>query len=47
VWAPEAVPPAGECFVLGAVGTRGAREFIRAELREQGRVEGRDFLMVA
>ena len=46
VYAPEAVPPAHECFVLGAVGTRGAREFIRAELRQQGRVEGRDFLMV-
>ena len=47
MYAPESVPPAGECFVLGAVGTRGAREFIRAELRAQDRVEGRDFLMVA
>ncbi|HLP08863.1 MAG TPA: glycosyltransferase family 2 protein [Opitutaceae bacterium] len=47
VLAPEAVPPAGECFILGAVGTRGARDFIRAQLRAQGRSEGRDFLMVA
>jgi glycosyltransferase involved in cell wall biosynthesis len=44
---PEAVPPASDCFVLGAVGTRGAREFIREQLREQGRIEGHDFLMVA
>ena len=47
VLAPEAVPPAAECFVLGAVGTRGARDFIRAQLTAQGRREGRDFLMVA
>ena len=47
VLAPESLPPAAECFVLGAVGTRGAREFIREQLRAQGRLEGRDFLMVA
>ena len=47
VLAPGAVPPAAECFVLGAVGTRGARDFIRAQLAAQGRHEGRDFLMVA
>lgn len=47
VLAPEAVPAAAECFVLGAVGTRGARDFIRTQLSAQGRVEGRDFLMVA
>jgi cellulose synthase/poly-beta-1,6-N-acetylglucosamine synthase-like glycosyltransferase len=47
VLAPESVPPAPDCFVLGAVGTRGAREFIRDQLRSQGRTEGRDFLMVA
>jgi glycosyltransferase involved in cell wall biosynthesis len=47
VLAPESLPPPAECFVLGAVGTRGAREFIRAQLRAQGRLEGRDFLMVA
>ena len=43
----QAVPAAAECFVLGAVGTRGARDFIRTQLSAQGRVEGRDFLMVA
>ena len=47
VLAPDAMPPAAECFILGAVGTRGAREFIREQLRAQGRIEGRDFLMVA
>lgn len=47
VLAPDDVPAAEECFVLGAVGSRGARDFIRAQLRAQGRVEGRDFLMVA
>jgi hypothetical protein len=44
---PEALPPAAACFILGAVGTRGARELIRDQLRAQGRIEGRDFLMVA
>ena len=47
VLAPDSVPPAAECFVLGAVGNRGAREFIRGQLCGQGRLEGRDFLMVA
>ncbi len=47
VLAPDSLPPPDGCFVLGAVGSRGAREFIRAQLRTQGRVEGRDFLMVA
>jgi glycosyltransferase involved in cell wall biosynthesis len=47
VLAPDALPPTAECFILGAVGTRGAREFIREQLRAQGRLEGRDFLMVA
>jgi cellulose synthase/poly-beta-1,6-N-acetylglucosamine synthase-like glycosyltransferase len=47
VLTPDSVPPAPECFVLGAVGTRGAREYIRCQLRSQGRAEGRDFLMVA
>ena len=47
VLAPEEAPPAAACFILGAVGTRGAREFIRDQHRAQGRVEGRDFLMVA
>lgn len=47
VLSPEAVPPADACFVLGAVASRGAREFIRGQLRAQGRTEGRDFLIVA
>lgn len=47
VLGPDTVPPAAECFILGAVGTRGARDFIRAELAAQGRREGHDFLMVA
>lgn len=47
VLAPNEVPPAADCFIIGAVGSRGARDFIRAELGAQDRVEGRDFLMVA
>ncbi len=47
VLAPEAAPPPHRCFILGAVGTRGAREFIRAQHCAQGRIEGRDYLMVA
>ena len=47
VLAPDSLPPAAECFILGAVGTRGARVFIREQLHAQGRIEGRDFLMVA
>jgi len=47
VIAPAALPPAAGCFVLVGVGTRGAREIIRAELTAQGRVEGRDFLLAA
>lgn len=44
---PAALPPVADSFVLGYVGTRGARELIRADLRQSGRVEGRDFLMCA
>jgi hypothetical protein len=44
---PEALPPAGNAFVLGYVSSRGARDFIRAALDERGYVEGRDFLMCA
>lgn len=44
---PEGLPPREAAFVLGYVGTRGAREEIRATLRGQDRVEGRDFLMCA
>lgn len=44
---PEALPPREEAFVLGYVGTRGARDLIRAALVKAGRHEGRDFLMCA
>ncbi|HVT72614.1 MAG TPA: glycosyltransferase [Lacunisphaera sp.] len=44
---PGQVPPPAAAFVLGYVGTRGARELIRADLGRRGRVEGRDFLMCA
>jgi hypothetical protein len=47
VVSPEQLPPAGEAFVLAGVGTRGARELIAARLLAQGRVEGKDFLLVA
>lgn len=43
----EALPPPEEAFVLGYVTSRGARDFIRTELRARGFVEGRDFLMCA
>jgi glycosyltransferase involved in cell wall biosynthesis len=44
---PEALPAPGRIFVLGYVGTRGAREVDREQLRARGYVEGRDFLMCA
>lgn len=44
---PEALPGPECAFVLGYVSTRGARQWIRAELRSRGYVEGRDFLMCA
>ncbi len=44
---PDALPPREESFVLGYVGTRGARDLIRAALLATGRSEGRDFLMCA
>lgn len=47
VIAPAEIPPPEEAFVLGYVGTRGARELHRAELTRRGFVEGRDFLMCA
>lgn len=47
VIAPEALPAPGRIFVLGYVGTRGAREFDREQLRARGYSEGRDFLMCA
>ena len=47
VIAPAMIPPANACFVVGGVGTRGARELIREALCGRGFVEGRDFLMAA
>jgi glycosyltransferase involved in cell wall biosynthesis len=44
---PESLPGPDRCFVVGAVGVRGARELIREALRRRGFVEGRDFLMAA
>lgn len=41
------LPPPDQAFVLGYVSTRGARDFIRADLGSRGFVEGRDFLMCA
>ncbi|MCZ6573637.1 MAG: glycosyltransferase family 2 protein [Planctomycetota bacterium] len=43
---PDAVRP-GSALVLGAVGSRGARELIRARLEEWGLKETRDFWMCA
>ena len=47
VIAPQDLPPATECFVLGYVGKRGARELVREHLRQRDFREGRDFLMAA
>lgn len=44
---PSALPAAGTIFVLGYVGTRGARELIRSALIARGYVETKDFLMCA
>jgi glycosyltransferase involved in cell wall biosynthesis len=43
----ETLPTPEVAFVLGYVSSRGAREFIRTELRARGYEEGRDFLMCA
>jgi glycosyltransferase involved in cell wall biosynthesis len=47
VIAMERLPRPDEAVVLGYVSSRGARDFIRTELRARGFVEGRDFLMCA
>lgn len=44
---PEALPPPGRVFVIGAVGARGARDLVRGALESRGYVAGRDFLMAA
>lgn len=45
--APTELPPVEESFILGYVGTRGARELIRQNLIASGRREGADFVMCA
>ena len=47
VVAPDRLPAKEASFVLGYVGTRGARDYIRSVLVKSGRHEGRDFLMCA
>ncbi len=44
---PEDLPPAGEAIVLSYVANRGARGKVRAMLKAQGRMEGRDFWLCA
>jgi glycosyltransferase involved in cell wall biosynthesis len=44
---PDELPPPKECFVLGYVAKRGARDLARAHLQTRGFVEGEDFLMTA
>lgn len=44
---PDELPAPGEICVLGYVSTRGARELIRAALRQRGYREGNDFVMCA
>ena len=41
------LPPRENSFILGYVGTRGARDYIRNVLGKSGRTEGADFLMCA
>lgn len=47
VIAPEALPGPRECFVVGYVSNRGAREIQRPFLVERGFVEGTDFIFAA
>ncbi|MCB1019257.1 MAG: glycosyltransferase family 2 protein, partial [Acidobacteria bacterium] len=47
VIAPNQLPPPGEAFVLAAVGKRGARALIEAELARQGYQLERDCLFCA
>ncbi len=47
VIAPADLPPREASFILGYVGTRGARQIIRTALSKSGRTEGADFLMCA
>jgi len=47
VIAADALPPPGARFILGYVSTRGARDYIRAQLGHRNYIEGRDFLSCA
>jgi glycosyltransferase involved in cell wall biosynthesis len=44
---PDSIPPPGSVFIVGYVGSRGARELQREFLRARGHVEGRDFIFAA
>ena len=44
---PDNLPAADRAFILSGVSTRGAREFIAAQLNNLGRSEGTDYLLVA
>lgn len=44
---PEAIPPRDNAFVLGAVGSRGAREKIRTWLEQRNYREEQDYLLCA
>lgn len=47
VLAPKSIPDFAQCFVLGYVAKRQARDLARVHLTGLGFVEGRDFLMAA
>ena len=47
VLAPQDLPPAGQCFALCYVGSRGAREDIQNSLQQLGYSLGKDFLLAA
>jgi len=47
VWTPDFAAGQPDLFIIGYVGTRGAREAQRAFLTGHGRVEGRDFIFAA
>lgn len=47
VIAPEDIPAREECFVIGGVGVRGARDLHRAVLSARGCREGEDFIFAA
>jgi glycosyltransferase involved in cell wall biosynthesis len=47
VFGPKQIPAPADCFVLGYVAKRGARDLARNHLRSCGFVEGEDFVMAA